>query len=191
MDSALPKQYSNRKPLISLLCYLFALLFNATGALYFPKITAYVLPTMFILIPLAVQRTINLRISIDGFVLGITASIILLSPFIVCKALSGGGVYTPPIDFVLITFCLVAMPEEAFFRGFLMESIGCNIRGVIISSLLFALAHGHRYFINGDYLAFFTFIPSLIMGILYMKTRSILPSTIFHGLSNITLLMIF
>lgn len=167
--------------------YVLILILNVIGALYFPTALAYFLPILFILLPLILQKTIHLRPSPSDLLIGIGASLLVFIPLLIYKLLKIGSINLPPFGFVFVTYLLVALPEEAFFRGMLMDSIGLNWKGVFISSLLFALAHGHRYFLYGDYLAFFTFFPSLIMGYLYMKTRNILAPTVFHGSSNVAL----
>lgn len=169
--------------------YVSILVINILGAVYFPDILAHILPLLFIIIPFVIQRTINLRFSVRDLLIGLVASAIVLLSAVIFRAVSGEAIKPPPALYATVTFLLVALPEEAYFRGMLLDMLGCNMRAVIISSLLFAIAHGHRYFIYGDYLAFFTFFPSLIMGYLYMKTRNILTSTLFHGSSNVALII--
>ncbi len=176
---------TNSSVWVKLGSYLFILILNVLGAIYFPTTLAYLLPALFILIPLVLQKTIHLRPSLSAFLAGIGVSLLVLLPLLIYKLLSGGNINLPPFGFVFVTYLLVALPEEAYFRGMLMDSIGLNWKGIVLSSLLFAVAHGHRFFLYGDYLAFFTFFPSLIMGCLYMKTRNILASTVFHGSCNI------
>jgi len=96
-----------------------------------------------------------------------------------------------PVAFILTQLLMVALPEEVFFRGYLQNKLGNNIRGVIIVSLLFALGHfitlclggGHNIAICSQ--AVLTFFPSLVMGYLYLKTKTLWASIIFHFFANI------
>jgi membrane protease YdiL (CAAX protease family) len=96
-----------------------------------------------------------------------------------------------PAAFILTQLLMVALPEEVFFRGYLQNKLGNNIRGVIIVSLLFALGHfitlclggGHNIAICSQ--AVLTFFPSLVMGYLYLKTKTLWASIIFHFFANI------
>ncbi|MCX8026320.1 MAG: CPBP family intramembrane metalloprotease [Thermodesulfovibrionales bacterium] len=170
-----------------ILAYFFVTGINISGTLILPTITAYLMPFLFLLIPILLHKTINTRLDIRHITIGVVASALILIPAFIYKMLLGLAITQPPIDYILVTYLLVAFPEEVFFRGFLMESFGCNIKGVVISSLLFSMAHWYRYFLFGDYLAPLTFFPALIMGFLYMKTRNTITSTLFHGTCNTVL----
>ncbi|HIJ60686.1 MAG TPA: CPBP family intramembrane metalloprotease [Nitrospirae bacterium] len=140
-----------------------------------------------------IQKGINLRLSIKDALLGFATTFVVLTFFIAAIFIIRGriDINLPSIEFVFITFIFIAIPEEAFFRGFILENIGTSIKEILICSLLFSIAHSHRFIILGDYFSFLTFFPSIIMGFLYVKTRNILPSVIFHALSNIAWFMIF
>ena len=84
----------------------------------------------------------------------------------------------------------VAIPEEAFFRGFLQREITDHLNSkwggpfsVIVVSLLFALLHFP--FIHDLSFLSLTFIASLIYGTIYQMTRSIESSIFCHYLFNI------
>jgi membrane protease YdiL (CAAX protease family) len=79
----------------------------------------------------------------------------------------------------------VSFPEEFFFRGFLQDSIGNNLRAIILGSLFFSLAHLPKALFMGEWVSLLSFFPSLIMGWLYMKTNNILPGVIFHFFANL------
>ncbi len=95
------------------------------------------------------------------------------------------------VSFLLTQLLLVAVPEEVFFRGYLQNRLGNNIKGIIIVSLLFALGHfitlclggGHNISVCSQ--AILTFFPSLVMGYLYFATKSLWASIIFHFFANI------
>lgn len=84
----------------------------------------------------------------------------------------------------------VAIPEEAFFRGFLQREITDYLDSkwagpfsVIVVSLLFALIH--FTFIRDLSFLSLTFIASLIYGSVYQMTRSIESSIFCHYLFNV------
>jgi hypothetical protein len=90
----------------------------------------------------------------------------------------------PSAGRVLYQFFGVALPEEFYFRGFLQDELGNNLRAVIFVSILFSFMHLPRLIFYSDLLSMMTFFPSLIMGYLYLKTGNILASTVFHFLAN-------
>lgn len=113
-----------------------------------------------------------------------------------------GGLRTlhvPELTWSLAEFCLVqmlvvALPEELFFRGFLLgllekrfppkrRWLGGGIGlALVLSSLAFALIHIPK---DGDPRVLATFFPGLLFGWMRSATGSILAPTIAHGASNI------
>jgi len=85
----------------------------------------------------------------------------------------------------------VAVPEEVYFRGFLQQRLGNTLREVLLVSLLFSFMHLPQFIFYGDKYSLLTFFPSLVMGLLYWRTSNVLPSTIFHFLSNIVFLGVY
>lgn len=123
-----------------------------------------------------------------------------LVPRNLCMHYSGlASVHTPALtrDFGetgLSQLITVALPEELFFRGFLLKLLedkwppkrrilggGIGL-ALVLSSAAFALIHVPRY---GDPLALATFFPALLFGWMRSSTGSILASTVMHGASNI------
>jgi membrane protease YdiL (CAAX protease family) len=94
----------------------------------------------------------------------------------------------PPVGSLPVQLFLVSLPEEAFFRGFLQQRLGNNLKGIVLVSALFTVTHLPGFLLNGDIYSVLTFFPSLVMGHLYMRRASILPSTIFHFFANIVFL---
>jgi len=109
------------------------------------------------------------------------------------------GLHAPKLSWSLLEFCLVqllvvALPEELFFRGFMLgllekrfppkrRFLGGGIGlALVLSSLAFALVHIPK---DGDPRVLATFFPGLLFGWMRSATRSILASTITHGCSNI------
>ena len=117
-----------------------------------------------------------------------------------CSQYGGiNGIHTPKLTWDFAEFCLVqlvvvALPEELFFRGFLLHMfeqayppsrrfLGGGIgKALLLSSLAFALIHLPK---EGDPRALATFFPGLVFGWMRSATRSILAGTITHGASNI------
>ena len=97
-------------------------------------------------------------------------------------------------EYALVQLLVVALPEELFFRGFLLgllekrfppkrRLLGGGIGlALVLSSLAFALVHLPK---DGDPRMLATFFPALLFGWMRSATGSILGSTIAHGASNI------
>ncbi|HEX3905564.1 MAG TPA: CPBP family intramembrane glutamic endopeptidase [Polyangia bacterium] len=109
---------------------------------------------------------------------------------------AGGHLRLPP-RFALLAFSqlvVVAIPEELFFRGYLMERLeqvwpptksflGAKVGwALVMSSALFAL--GHLLVIpNPQRLA--VFFPALVFGWMRARTGSIAAGATFHALCNV------
>lgn len=93
-------------------------------------------------------------------------------------------------------FLYVAVAEEVFFRGYVqantMRLLG-RVRRlpsaarpyivVFVSAACFAVAH---VVVQGQITSALTFLPSLLMAWLFLRTRSLLAPIVFHGLANIS-----
>ncbi len=107
---------------------------------------------------------------------------------------------TPPapgaisVEWCAVQWLVVGLPEELFFRGFLLELLerrfpprrrllggGVGL-ALVLSAAAFALIHLPK---DGDPRALATFFPGLLFGWMRSATRSILASTVTHGCSNI------
>jgi membrane protease YdiL (CAAX protease family) len=97
-------------------------------------------------------------------------------------------------QFCLVQMIVVALPEELFFRGFLLHLLekrfpprrrvlggGIGL-ALVLSAAAFALIHLPK---DGDPRALATFFPALVFGWMRSATGSILASTVTHGASNI------
>jgi membrane protease YdiL (CAAX protease family) len=112
------------------------------------------------------------------------------------RGLHGGSLRLPPefLTSALNQLVVVAIPEELFFRGYLMgrleerwpparRLLGAPVgRALIVSSLLFALGHV-AVVPNPQRLA--VFFPALVFGWMRARTGSILPGAAFHALCNL------
>lgn len=123
-----------------------------------------------------------------------------LVPRNMCSRYGGlGGLHAPALTWKLAEFCavqlvVVALPEELFFRGFLLGLLerrfpprrrwlggGVGL-ALVLSALAFALIHLPK---DGDPRALATFFPGLLFGWMRSATGSILASTLTHAGSNI------
>jgi len=98
-------------------------------------------------------------------------------------------------QWVLFQLGVVALPEELFFRGYLLTNCVRLLRAVAPSSSwtvelssaclsagIFAVAHA---LILGDGAALLTFFPGLVFAWLFLRCGSLLPPVLLHGAANI------
>ncbi len=86
----------------------------------------------------------------------------------------------------LSTLFTAALPEEWFFRAYFMTSLGSGLPANLITSLLFSTLHGWTH---SWVMAILVFIPSLLYGWLYQRTRDLPLLVLTHALSNIVFMM--
>lgn len=136
----------------------------------------------------------GLRWNLRGVLIGVILSAVILSLYIfLCLAVFDKRVQLDNVYYSIIIqhLLLVSLPEEVFFRGYLQEELGNNLKGIIIVSLLFALGHlvirclgfgctGAGYVEN-----LLTFFPSLVMGYMYLISGTLWANIIFHFLANV------
>ncbi len=95
--------------------------------------------------------------------------------------LSPGGQDSFSIIIFFVSLCVFApLIEEILFRGYLLNILkphGAKL-AVVITSIAFGLLHG--YLQQG----FVAFVIGIVLGYVAIKTNSILPSIILHGLTN-------
>jgi CAAX protease family protein len=94
----------------------------------------------------------------------------------------------------LAQLVVVALPEELFFRGYVQgrledawpprwRLLGAPIGGAwVAAAALFACGH---FLVTFEPQMLTRFFPGLLFGWMFARTRSILPSTIFHAACNI------
>ena len=149
---------------------------------------------LFLAVPYIFGKGLGLRISQKSLVFSLMVSVLLIGIYMLSFILvSGRNINYSSLSFALVFNHLVAisLPEEAFFRGYLQEELGNDLKSIFVVSVLFALGHliticafsGH--FGLHCVSALLTFLPSLVMGFLYYKTKSIWGSVIFHFLANL------
>lgn len=113
--------------------------------------------------------------------------------FDVHAAFGFGGPTAPfaVLDLMLAHLLVVALPEEAFFRGYLQSSLtprsSPGLRSVILANLLtsaiFALGH---YATDPNPSRLAVFFPSLLFGLIRTRTGGVGASIFFHTLANLT-----
>ncbi len=99
----------------------------------------------------------------------------------------------PWFSWVLYQFLYVAVAEEVFFRGYLQSNIlrltnttkwRCGLQNwasIVLSAACFAGAHA---IVQGQATSLLTFLPGLILGWLFIRTRTLLAPILFHGMAN-------
>ena len=98
------------------------------------------------------------------------------------------------VNWLLYQFMYVAVAEEVFFRGYVQNNIlrlthqgkdGQCRRwkwlSIVLSAACFAVAH---IIIQGRITLALTFLPGLVLGWLFIRTKSLLAPILFHGLAN-------
>jgi membrane protease YdiL (CAAX protease family) len=97
-------------------------------------------------------------------------------------------------DDVLGQLFVIALPEEAFYRGYLQSALddawGARFKllgtavgpGLLVSALLFAVGHLLTE-VNPNRLA--VFFPALVFGLLRARTRGVGAGIVFHALCNL------
>jgi membrane protease YdiL (CAAX protease family) len=98
------------------------------------------------------------------------------------------------ISWLFYQFMYVAVAEEVFFRGYVQNNIlrltnpGKDGQrrlwkwlSIVLSAACFAVVH---IIVLGQIISVLTFLPGLICGWLFIRTRSLLAPILFHGLAN-------
>ncbi len=98
------------------------------------------------------------------------------------------------ISWLFYQFMYVAVAEEVFFRGYVQSNILSLTNtgkdgqrrlwkwlSIVLSAACFAVAH---IIVWGQIISVLTFLPSLICGWMFIRTRSLLAPILFHGLAN-------
>ncbi|MBI5633571.1 MAG: CPBP family intramembrane metalloprotease [Nitrospirae bacterium] len=151
----------------------------------------YLIPLFLLTVPYLMAGSINMKLKMRDIYFGVSVSALVLLPFWLNVWLTGSRPQPVPLQIMAFQLFGISLPEEAYFRGFLQECLGNNLRGVFLTSILFAIMHLPQLVFYGDWYSLMTFFPSLVMGFIYMKTSNILPSVIFHFAANILFLGLY
>lgn len=101
---------------------------------------------------------------------------------------------------ILASIFVIPFLEEFFFRGYIQNGLQERYNpkhAIFFSSLLFAFIHVSIIALFLDFIdfsfqhAYIAFFGGLISGILFYKSKSILPSIIFHIFWNLTVYVTF
>lgn len=163
------------------------------------------------LVPAAIKRREFAGIGIDVRQIRITLRIvgwtcIVVFPVMLCSLwlLKYWGLalplrtMTPPAQgwfcWLFYQFMYIAVAEAVFFRGYVQSNIlrltsttgGQQHRlqqwaSIVLSAAVFAAAH---ITVQGEMISVLTFLPGLISGWLFIRTKSLLAPILFHGLAN-------
>jgi len=100
------------------------------------------------------------------------------------------------VPWLIYQFMYVAVAEEVFFRGYLLTNVTRLIGhgqprsrrmdqgiGIVVSAGCFAAAH---FVVQGQVVSLLTFLPGLLLGWLFVRTRCLLAPILFHGLANVS-----
>jgi membrane protease YdiL (CAAX protease family) len=130
------------------------------------------------------------------FALGLVLSLIyiMIAGFF-APSLGGGFIgFSSSLVYGFIYYAIVGFSEEIVWRGYIQTRLiaySSTAKGLITTALLFSLAHfpTRYYLFSGVILEAFTssllLLPiSLLFGYIMLKSQNILPSSIFHLLSN-------
>ncbi len=147
----------------------------------------------------------NIRQVRDSLVvLGWTCIVVFPATFSCCWLLKSYGLGLPlrPIlpdgqgwaCWLFYQFMYVAIAEEVFFRGYVQNNIleltsklklkQCWLQqwiSITLSASCFAIAH---IIVQGQIISVLTFLPGLVLGWLFIRTKSLLAPILFHGLAN-------
>ena len=95
---------------------------------------------------------------------------------------------------IVVQLLVVALPEEFFYRGYVMGRLDDIFRGrisvlgvtvgwsLLIQAVLFAVGH---FIIDLNWQRLAVFFPALAFGWLRQRTGGLLAPVLFHGMSNI------
>jgi membrane protease YdiL (CAAX protease family) len=151
----------------------------------------YLIPVFLMAVPFLMTGSIRMKLKIRDVLFGFLTSVIILLPFWFMMSPSGSRPQPASLQIMVFQLFGISLPEEAYFRGFLQESLGNNIRGIFLTSIFFAIMHLPQLVFYGDWYPLLTLFPSLVMGFLYLQTSNILPSVIFHFMANILFLGLY
>jgi membrane protease YdiL (CAAX protease family) len=112
----------------------------------------------------------------------------LVAGWLYCKAQISMGIdadiskYTGNELFIwlILTPILVPFLEESIWRGYCLAKFSRPVRGIIFTSISFAFFHG----IFSPLVLLATFLMGIIWGLLYLKTKSIIPGFLLHLISR-------
>ena len=94
--------------------------------------------------------------------------------------------FTNQFEIFFASLFIAAIPEEWYFRVYLMTKLGKSIKANVMTSVVFSLLH----MITVGWMAgLLVFVPSLVYGWFFQKTSNIILVMTMHAISNIVYLI--
>jgi len=162
---------------------------------FYPDYTGLVSTVLMVGIPVLLLRKsteeLGFRNFLSGLKWGLGSSAVILPIYaLICSQITGIRELERGELFNLVAFYLsVAISEEVFFRGYLYSEVENEpflpfiSKANFVSSFLFGVAHALIYY---DPTMFKVFFPSLVMGWLFERSKSLGAPILFHFLSDLT-----
>lgn len=132
--------------------------------------------------------------------LGVVLALVTIALFATITLL-GKGTLAPkspvPLQrllYLIATFTISAFAHEFIYRGYLQTRLvawGGNVKGLLASALIYALWHWPKFIqagFNGMTMAvqfIALFALGLALGIIYHRSRSIIPAALFHASNDL------
>jgi len=169
---------------------------QASNLLVFVVLCIEIIAFLLILISLkkeniSIKQLINydklkVGLYIKYFLLGLLPT--LFAGLLYCKAQIGMGTETDISKYtgnelfiwLIITPILVPFLEESIWRGYCLPRFSKPIAGIILTGISFAFFHG----VFSPLVLLATFLQGVIWGVLYLKTKSIIPGFLLHFISR-------
>lgn len=165
--------------------YFLVIVLNSISFYKETEFIGYFLPILLMVLPIIIIKKIKISFSIIDFLIGFSISLIILLPYALFEIFNGRVFILPSIETLIFHLTVVAIPEELFFRGLIQEGFGNNKFSILITSLMFSIAHLPVFIFENNSYAPLTFFPSLVIGYIYWKRKNILPCVIFHFTANV------
>ena len=159
----------------------------------FPKYVITFAAVSFLAVPYLFGKGLKLGFKVRPFLISLLISIVIIGIYLISYYFINNksiNLEALSLNLIITHLIVIAFPEEAFFRGYLQQELGNDIKSIFIVSALFALGHFLTICIaSGSFglhcvSALLTFFPSLVMGYMYYKSESIWGCTVFYFLSN-------
>ena len=151
-------------------------------------------------VPTVLKQSLPEFIKEVGFALAVAA--VVFPPFVLLFFVWHGPAHAfvfawprEPVAFLLTQALVIALPEEAFFRGYIQTRLGdafanetrtlgadVNVAALGITSLLFGLIHA---IVDRNPLRLVVFFPGLLFGWVRARRGGIGAATFVHALSNV------
>lgn len=179
------------KPVLVYVCIIIVIY---VCSILIPKYVLTLASALFLAVPFVMGKGLRLSLNAYQAISALVITVVIISVYLLLFILlTGNSVNISFLSFNLFVthLLLIAFPEEAFFRGYLQEELGNDIKSIVVVSLLFTIGHLITIcFLSGSLglhcvTVLLTFFPSLVMGYLYFRSKSIWGSVLFHFLANL------